>query len=112
MSEPRRILHVFGGMDRGGAETMVMNLYRQVDRREIQFDFAVQTGRRCHYDSEIESLGGRIFRHPVAVESGWRAYAASFLNNLAEYGPFAAVHSHVHHFSGFVLHLSQRRGVP
>jgi glycosyltransferase involved in cell wall biosynthesis len=112
MSDPRRILHVFGGMDRGGAETMVMNLYREIDRREFQFDFAVQTDRPCHYDAEIESMGGRILRHPLPVDAGLSAYAQAFLHTLTEYGPFIAVHSHVHHFSGFVLHLSRRRGVP
>lgn len=40
---PIRILHVFGRVDRGGAETMVMNLYRNIDRSLIQFDFAVHT---------------------------------------------------------------------
>jgi glycosyltransferase involved in cell wall biosynthesis len=112
MHNPRRILHVFGGMDRGGAETMVMNLYRQIDRRQIQFDFAVQTSRVCHFDSEIESLGGRILRHPLPAEAGWRAWSAAFLRSLSTCGPFSAVHSHVHHFSGVVLHLSRRHGVP
>jgi len=109
---PRRILHVFGGMDRGGAETMAMNLYRQIDRSRLQFDFAVQTSRACHFDAEIASLGGRVLQLPVPAESGWRAYATAFLETLGSYGPFDAVHSHVHHFSGFVLHLSRRRGIP
>lgn len=26
-----RILHVLGSLDRGGAETMIMNLYRNID---------------------------------------------------------------------------------
>ena len=36
-----RILHVLGGLERGGAETMVMNLYRNIDREKIQFDFII-----------------------------------------------------------------------
>lgn len=36
-----RVLQVIGVMDRGGAETMVMNLYRAMDRERIQFDFLV-----------------------------------------------------------------------
>jgi glycosyltransferase involved in cell wall biosynthesis len=111
-TSPRRVLHVFGGMDRGGAETMAMNLYRQIDRSRMQFDFAVQTDRACHYDAEIESLGGRILRLPVPAQSGWRAYAEAFHRTVGARGPFDAVHSHVHHFSGFVLHLSRRRGIP
>jgi glycosyltransferase involved in cell wall biosynthesis len=99
-------------MDRGGAETMVMNLYRQVDRRRIQFDFAVQAGRAGHYDAEIESLGGRVLRHPVPSGAGLREYVATFLRTLRGFGPYAAVHSHVHLFSGAVLHLSKWVRVP
>ena len=32
---PIRILHVFGRVDRGGAETMIMNLYRNIDKSLI-----------------------------------------------------------------------------
>lgn len=40
MSEkPIRILHVIGSMDYGGAETLIMSLYRQLDRTRVQFDF-------------------------------------------------------------------------
>lgn len=112
MTSPKRILHVLGGMDRGGAETMVMNIYRHMDREQIQFDFAVQTQRECHYDSEIEALGARIFHLPVPAEAGMLAYAASLARALKSHGPFAAVHSHVHLFSGVILQVSKRLGIP
>ena len=57
MEETLRILHVIGAMDRGGAETMIMNLYRQIDRRKYQFDFLVHTDRKCDYDDAIFSNG-------------------------------------------------------
>ena len=57
-----RVLQVIGVMDRGGAETMVMNLYRAMDRERIQFDFLVHEQREGDYDAEIERLGGRFFR--------------------------------------------------
>ena len=59
-----RILQVIGVMDRGGAETMVMNLYRAMDRSSIQFDFLVHEQRDGDYDAEIRELGGRFFRVP------------------------------------------------
>lgn len=59
-----RVLHVIGAMDRAGAETMIMNYYRAIDRNEIQFDFLVHTDRHCDYDDEIESLGGNIYHIP------------------------------------------------
>ena len=38
-----RVLHVIGKMDRAGAETMLMNLYRNMDHSVIQFDFITFT---------------------------------------------------------------------
>ena len=51
-----RVLHVIGAMDRGGAETMIMNLYRAIDRTKVQFDFLVHEQRVCDYDEEIKDL--------------------------------------------------------
>lgn len=59
---PQRVLHIVGRMDRAGAETMLMNLYREIDRTRFQFDFAYFTNDRCDYDEEIETMGGRIIR--------------------------------------------------
>lgn len=47
-------------MDRAGAETMLMNIYRHVDRSKVQFDFMVFTDEEGDYDQEIKSLGGKI----------------------------------------------------
>lgn len=56
-----RVLHVVFGMDRGGIETFIMNIYRNIDRSKIQFDFLVHTQDEKAYDNEIRSMGGNIF---------------------------------------------------
>ena len=60
----KRILHIVGKMDRGGQETLIMNLYRNIDRKKYQFDFVVNTPDKGDYDDEILLLGGKsiIFR--------------------------------------------------
>lgn len=58
----QRILHVTGSMNRAGAETMIMNLYRVIDRNRLQFDFLYFTQDKCDYDDEIVKLGGKIYR--------------------------------------------------
>lgn len=57
-----RVLHVVSGMDRGGIETFIMNVYRNMNRDLIQFDFLVHTLEEKAYDKEILSLGGKIYR--------------------------------------------------
>lgn len=59
-----RILHVVHGMDCGGTENIIMNLYRNIDRTKVQFDFLVHTEKRCFFDDEIEQLGGCIYHVP------------------------------------------------
>ena len=39
--EPVRVLHNIVLMDTGGIETLVMNLYKHIDRERLQFDFLV-----------------------------------------------------------------------
>ena len=40
---PIRVLCVFSTLDRGGAESMCMSLYRHLNRDIVQFDFVKQT---------------------------------------------------------------------
>ena len=78
---PIRILCVLAVLDRGGAETMCMNLYRQIDRAKVQFDFVKHTSSKGAYEDEIRSLGGRIFEAPryklyniFQYKKWWRAF--------------------------------------
>ena len=48
-----RVLHVVTYMGIGGLETMLMNYYRHVDRKKIQFDFLVHRDFEAAYDREI-----------------------------------------------------------
>ncbi|XVX20482.1 glycosyltransferase family 1 protein [Actinomycetota bacterium] len=109
---PQRILHVVGAMDRAGAETMLMAMYRALDRERYQFDFLELEAGRSDYADEIESLGGRIFhcqwsQSPLKLRSTVHSIEAV----IAAHGPFAAVHSHVLFASGTVLLAARRAGV-
>lgn len=57
-----RVLNLFTIMNRGGAETMVMNYYRNINREKIQFDFMVHRQEEGAYEQEIRELGGKIYR--------------------------------------------------
>lgn len=56
-----RVLQVIGGMNRAGAETMLMNIYRTIDHSKVQFDFVVYKSEQQDYEDEIEALGGECF---------------------------------------------------
>lgn len=56
-----RVLHIVGKMHRAGQESFIMNLYRAINRDEVQFDFAVCTREEQAYDQEIRELGGNVY---------------------------------------------------
>lgn len=57
----KRLLCIVGKMDTGGAETFLMKIYRNIDRSKFQMDFCVSDSEPGIYDTEILSLGGKIF---------------------------------------------------
>lgn len=105
-----RILHAVGGMNRAGTETWLMHILRNIDRDRFQMDFLVHTDRPCAYDEEIRALGSKII--PCLDRSKPWLYSRNLKRILREYGPYDIVHSHVHHFSGYILWLAKQVGVP
>lgn len=112
MAEPIRILHVIGIMNRGGAETMIMNLYRNIDRTKVQFDFVENTADSAVFDDEILSLGGRIYRCPHYNEKNhfsytnwWRDF---FKSHASEY---PIVHGHLGSTAAIYLSVAKQHGI-
>ena len=62
MSEQIRVLQVFAKMDCGGAESFIMNVYRNIDREKVQFDFIVHSENEGYYDKEIEKFTSKILK--------------------------------------------------
>ena len=110
-ADTKRVIHVVSDMHRGGAETMIMNLYRNIDRDKLQFDFICHyrkddidgVNKRTDYYDEIEKLGGRIFKVPSLGTSNPIEYIFSIKNILIKNGPFEAIHVHTNKQSGFAL---------
>lgn len=108
-NRPLRILHVVGGMNPGGVETWLMHVLRRIDRERFRMDFLVHTTTPCAYDDEIRSLGSEII--PCLGPRNPFRYARRLRDVLAR-NDYTIVHSHVHHYSGLVLRVAAKAGVP
>ncbi|MCC3375550.1 glycosyltransferase family 1 protein [Cohnella sp. REN36] len=111
MNRRIKVLHIVGKMHPGGIETLLMNIYRHIDRSKYEFHFGVQTEEKAFYDDEIAELGGKIVRQPHPKEGLW-AYRRALVANIREHGPYDAIHSHIFGFSGYVLKVAKELGVP
>lgn len=94
MEEPLRILCVFACLDRGGAETMCMELYRNMDKEKIQFDFVKHTSNIGQYENEITDLGGRIFEAPKFSGYNLISYANWWKKHFLLHPEHKIVHGH------------------
>ena len=108
---PIRVLHVVTYMGRGGLETMIMNYYRHIDRTKVQFDFLVHRSFEADYDSEILSLGGKIYHLP-----NLNPFSRNYLNHLnqffKEHSEYKIVHCHLDCMAGIPLKAAEKNGVP
>lgn len=110
--QPIRVLNMFTIMDRGGAETMVMNYYRHIDRTKVQFDFLVHREQRGAYDDEIEALGGRIYRMCPIYPQNFAQYKRELCAFFKAHPEYKIIHSHMSELGYFAFREAQRQGVP
>ena len=102
-----RVLHVLQGIDAGGAETYVMNLYREIDRNVIQFDFAVQK-RGGFYEEEIKELGGHIYILPQFKFVNSPAFEKELCKILRDNTDIQIVHSQNNSVGAYALRAAKR----
>ncbi|WP_077214400.1 glycosyltransferase family 1 protein [Bacillus dakarensis] len=106
----KRVLHVVSAMNRGGAETLLMNVYRNINKEHLQFDFIVHRQDKGDYDDEITSLGGKIYRISSLGHSGPVAYLKE-LRKIMSLEPYVAVHAHTDYQSGFPALAAKMAGI-
>lgn len=111
MSKPIRVLNLFTIMNRGGAETMVMNYYRNIDRSKVQFDFLVHRKERGAYDDEIEKLGGKIYRMPSIRPGKFGKYKKELRKFFDKHPEYQVIHSHMSELGYYAFKEAKSRGV-
>lgn len=112
MNKPIRVLHVIGYMNRGGAETMLMNLYRNIDRTKIQFDFVQNEGEPAAFDAEITELGGRIYHCPRYHGKNHFSYTSWWKRFFKEHkGEYRIIHGHIGSTAAIYLSIAKSYGL-
>lgn len=110
INKPIRILHVLTAMNRAGTETMLMNLYRSLDRDKIQFDFAVTTTEHCDYDDEIAALGGKIIHYPRYTGKNHFSYKKWWNDFFGEHSEYRIIHGHIGSTASIYLRIAKKYG--
>ncbi len=108
--EPIRVLCVFSELNRGGSESMCMELYRHIDRTKVQFDFVKHMAQKGGFEDEILSLGGRIFQAPSFKAYNYVQYKKWWDNHLANHPEHQIIHGHFFTISSVFFRIAKKHG--
>lgn len=111
MQKPIRVVHVLGRLDRGGAESMIMNLYRRIDKSKVQFDFILHTEEECSFNDEVRAMGGRIYSVPSYSLKNAFKYKRSFKELFINHPEWKVLHSHVRSSASLYLPIATKQGM-
>lgn len=107
-----RILNFVPNMRAAGIESFIMNVYRNIDRSMIQFDFAVHSKKREFYDDEIESLGGKIYRFTYKDDKNLKKYIKDLNKFFKNNKQYTIVHGHMQSIMPLYLAVAKKNNVP
>ena len=61
MEDKIKVLHITEKLQSGGIENFIMNIYRNIDKEKVEFNFLVTRNEKEFFEDEIKQLGGKKF---------------------------------------------------
>jgi glycosyltransferase involved in cell wall biosynthesis len=101
----KKVLHIFGKMDRGGAELRTLATLTPLQEKGINIEFCSLSGEEGLLDEEIRSLGSNVHLCKLGILFPIKFY------QLLRSNKFDVVHSHVAMVSGYILFIAWLAGV-
>lgn len=105
-----RILQIFRNLNIGGSQTLVMNLYKNMDKTKVQFDFIVSEDG--YYDEQIKEMGGKIYKIDYITKVGQSKYKKQLIKFFETHSQYKVIHSHIDQVSGIVMEAAKEAHVP
>lgn len=87
-----------------------MNIYRKIDKRQLQFDFVSHRNEKNDYEDEIMALGGRIYKVPSLGQIGPFSYVKELVKIMSD-NQYEVVHAHTDYQGGFVAVAAKIAGI-
>ena len=105
------VLVLITAMDRAGAETMMMNYLRHIDRNKIHMDFVLNREYESDYEKEIKELGSKVYHLSPIYPNTVREYKKEFKKFLKEHPNYDVIHSNLEERSAYPLAIAKKAGI-
>lgn len=107
-----RILNIVPNMRAAGIESFIMNVYRNIDKDKIQFDFLVHNKKREFFDDEIEKMGGKIYRLSLKDDKNILKYIKELNSFFKKHKEYKIIHGHMQSMMPLYLYLAKKNDIP
>lgn len=109
----KKILYVIGGLDRGGAESYLMNYLRKINHKKYQFIIATfmkpTSGNKYAYEDELTKMGVKIVRlRDTRFKKPWDF--TKQIEDLVRSEKIDIIHSQIDFMSALTLPGAKRGG--
>lgn len=111
-NKPERIL-IWGMSENiGGIETFIMNVYRNLDRKKVQFDFlCAHNCAKLAFEDEIISMGGRVFRIMYSERESFIKARTCLKKFFDDHNEIKGIHVHANFPYAFPLKYAKKAGI-
>ncbi len=106
-----RVLQYIGSLQFGGSQSFIMEVYRKIDRSQVQFDFITFPGETTGNYDEIISLGGKVFECPQYSAGTHRAFCRWWDTFFREHAEYKILHGHIRSCGSVYIPIAKRHGV-
>lgn len=110
-TNPIRILQMIGGLNMGGSQAFVMNLYRNIDKSQIQFDFVLDHPNERFFVPEVEKMGAKVYFLPSFNGKNANEVIKSWNHFFEEHKEYRVLHSHIRSYASLYIHVAKKHGV-
>lgn len=104
-----RVLHLIHGLNRGGIETWLISMLREISRDICAMDFCCKGSEVGVLSDIAEQLGARVFHCPLGFNHP--KFGRQFRDILSTQ-KYTILHNHVEVYSGFPVWVAQGLGIP
>jgi len=106
MKNTKKVIHVFGSLNIGGAESRMMDVFRKIDKNKVNFHFiSLETSENQFFEKEIKTHKGMIDKIPSPREIGIIKHLIELVKIFKENNKDGKliVHAHTLHHCGIVM---------
>lgn len=112
MGDMTRVAIIGMTTNKGGIESVIMNIYRNIDRSKIQFDFLLRhDSGEMAYEDEVISMGARVYRIIYGERESFTKARTNLSNYFYEHPEVKAVYLHINFPYAFPLKIAKKSGI-